>query len=168
MDAGGEHPGEPRRVLGKPAARLREHRFEHRPPGLQTAGLRGGGHVSDLVADAVQVGFLAHAAHGDPPQPGGGAERSRLLAVQHRVREIHGREVGEPRYGHLRELLRGPCDVQRGADPDPGLVQQLQTPAREYGEPAHTGVAEEEQAVVGHGLGGGGLRGREEKRGEGR
>ena len=111
---------------------------------VATAGV-GGTSQEELVTDSsfldtpvveTTAGPVSGIAHSDGAAylsvpfaaPPTGARR--FLAPQHRLQQFDGGDVGEPGDGHAHQLVRGAAQLQGGADPYPGVVQQPQPLAR--------------------------------------
>ncbi|BBJ46275.1 hypothetical protein SSPO_089930 [Streptomyces antimycoticus] len=93
---------------------------------LHGPALRCGGCVDDPLAHAEDGGFGRNPAHGGPVRCQWLVRRLGLLAAQHGFQQFDGDDVGEPGDGHVHQLLGGGRQLQGGADPHPGVGQQLQ------------------------------------------
>lgn len=113
----------PARVLGVPARRVTQIRYEFDCACAVTAGLRRGRQEVDQSAERVQRVIGTDAVDRRAPHVGA---RAGLVAVHYRVGQIDRHEVREPGDGDVGQLLRGPHHVECGADVTPGVVQQLE------------------------------------------
>ncbi|CAM5688560.1 hypothetical protein SGRIM119S_03485 [Streptomyces griseorubiginosus] len=120
------------RVLRVPAGGLGEPRLQDGLAAADAPGLRSGVDQGNALADLVQRGVLA-----DPAERGAaqGGRLLRLAAAEHRVEQVHGDEVREPRHGQLGQLLGGTGHVQAGADAHRGVVQHVQALTGDLGTP---------------------------------
>ncbi len=122
-------------VLGPPAHGRVQIGREHRVPGVQGRRHRGRRHDEpDEVADRLEGRVRADAGDGRPAHLGvGAADAGGLVAAQYGLQQLDRHEVREPGDGDIRQFLRGPHHVQRGADPHARVVQQLEPAACHLG-----------------------------------
>ena len=131
-------------------------RQQARLTGGQGSGRRGAGRGREAVHVARHDDGRARAA-GQHRRRGAAQERRlrdrprrRFLAAHHRGEEIDVTEVGEPRHGHVRQLLGRPQHVQGAADPRAGLVDQVEPfPGPDLGGEVEDHVRQSHHVAVG-------------------
>lgn len=96
----GEDPPGVLGLLVDPTDGFLEVGFQHGPPTVQAPHVGGAGPQPDPAAGGVEGAVVADAVEHRPVQlaPGVGG----LLAAQHRLRDVDGDVVGQPRNRHLR------------------------------------------------------------------
>ncbi len=111
-------------VLRMPARGGRQVGHQFRAPRTPAARLGRRRHEVDQTSLLVERVVVPDAAHRGAPQVG--RRGGRLLALQHRVGDVDGDEVGEAGYRDLRQFVRGAHHVEGGADAQSRVVQQLE------------------------------------------
>ncbi len=129
-----EDPPGPSGVLGPPAVGGAQTPGQHRP----VLGHRHGDGVvrdePDQLADGVQEIVRGQAGDGGAAQLGEcGGRAGGLLPAQDRFQQFDGDDVGEPGHRHFGHFLGCAPHIQGGADPQPGVVEQLQAFTRHFG-----------------------------------
>ncbi len=146
------------RVLGPPVGSAGQVRLHPGAALVHTPRRRGARGEAHQLADGVERMVRRQTGDGRPAHLR--TRHGRLLALQDRVQQLDGDDVGEPGDRHLRQVLGGALDIQRGADPYPGVVEEPQPLPRHLGAPGQPpqlgGVAQGHHASLVGSVGAGG------------